>query len=342
MNASAAFCIVALTALSACAVQEHPVPASEQWLTYTGQDQRPGNGKHIVLVAAEQEYRAEQAMPMLARMLAKHHGFDCTVLFAQKDGMVDPTQKTRPEDKEMFHDIPGIEHIAKADLLILFNRFITLPDEQIQHVIQYLDSGKPIFGIRTANHGFSGNFPYRVNDKKVRFGEDVLGGSFRGHHGGWHREGTRGIVVEANKSHPILTGVTDVFGPSDVYRTYGKGKSLPETCTSLLLGQPLVGLNPTDAPNTKKEALPVAWTNSWTGSKGESARVFHVTMGSARDYQSAGLRRLSTNAIYWCLDLEDKITADSSVEIVGDYQPLKSGFNYDALGVVPHPAHHYK
>lgn len=337
--------LVTLALACASPAQAHPIPASKQWLNYEGQEDLPGSGKLIILVAAEQEYRSEQSMPMLARMLSKHHGFDCTVLFAQRDGMVDPTQSTPPEkdDEDVkFHDIPGLEHLARADLMILFNRFMTLPKEQLAHLINYLDSGKPLIGIRTANHGFSGRFPYKVNGKNVRFGDDVLGGAFRGHHGGWHRESTRGIVVDENQGHVILRGVTDVWGPSDVYRTYGKDKSLPERCTALLLGQPLTGLNHDDPPNEKKIPLPIAWTTTWTGSTGNTARVFHVTMGSARDYQSAGLRRLTTNAAYWCLALEEQIKPDSNVDIVGAYKPLKSGFNYKQLGVIPHPPHHYQ
>lgn len=337
--------LAACTLASAGVAQAHPTPTSKQWLNYSGSRDLPGTGKLIVLVAAEQEYRSEQSMPMLARMLAKHHGFDCTVLFAQRNGMVDPTQSTPPSkdnSADKFHDIPGLEHLAKADLLILFHRFMTLPEDQLGHLIGYFDSGKPLIGIRTANHGFSGKFPYKVNGKNVRFGEDMLGGSFRGHHGGWHRESTRGIVVEANRDHAILRGVTDVWGPSDVYRTFGVDQSLPKRCTALLLGQPLTSLNHDDPPNKKKIPLPVAWTTSWTGATGKTARVFHVTMGSARDYQSAGLRRLTSNAVYWCLKLEDKIDANSSVDIVGDYEPLKSGFNYEKLGVMPRPPEHYK
>ncbi len=318
------------------------MPESPRWLTYVGED-GPGGGKHVVLVAAEQEYRAEQAMPMLAKVLAKHHGFHTTVLFAQNpDGLVNPTQPTRPQDKEIVHDIPGLEHLGKADVLILFNRFITLPDEQVRHVIEYLDSGKPLIGIRTANHGFRGNFPYEVGGKRVRFGDDVLGGAFRGHHGGWHREATRGIPVEENADHPILRGVDDVFGPSDVYRTYPKGKGLPAGCTPLLMGQPLTGLDPKDPPNEKKVALPIAWTKPWTGSAGRTSRVFHVTMGSARDFQSAGLRRLLVNAVYWGLELEDRIDGERSVDIVGGYAPRKSGFNYEKLGVKPMPVSSFR
>jgi len=325
---------------------EHPVPENPLWLNFPGSPKLKRNlarDKHIVLIAAEQEYRSEQAMPMLAKILATRHGFDCTVLFAVNDqGEVDPTQKIRWQDKQVVHNIPGLEHVASADCVIFFNRLLTLPDEQIKHVIAYLDSGKPIIGIRTANHGFLQDVPYRINGKKVRFGEDVLGGSFRSHHGDWHRDSTRGLIIEEQKKHPILRGVEDIWGPSDVYRTYPKGGSLPEGCTALVLGQPLVGRKHGDAPNTKKIPLPIAWTKTWTTSRGKSARVFHVTMGSGRDFESAGLRRMTINAAYWCLGMESKIDAERSVDIVGEYKPLASGFNYEKLGVKPKPAAAYR
>ncbi|UCF15062.1 MAG: ThuA domain-containing protein [Phycisphaerales bacterium] len=313
----------------------HPVPQSPLWLTYKGAS-GPGSAKHIVLIAADQEYRSEQSMPMLTKILAKRHGFDCTVLFSVNDkGEVDPTIKIRWEDKSVIHNIPGLEYLQKADLLILFSRLITLPDEQIKHIIDYLDSGKPIIGIRTANHGFLQNFPYEINGRKVRFGDDVLGGSFRGHHGNWHADSTRGILVEEAKDNPILRGVEDIWGPSDVYRTYPKGESPPAQCQALVYGQPLLGRNRDDSVNKEKEPLPIAWTKTWTGSTGQTARVFHVTMGSAKDYQSAGVRRLTINAAYWCLRMEQQISATSSVEYVGEYRPLASGFQYDKLNVVP-------
>jgi len=320
----------------------HPVPENPRWLTYPA-GEGAGEGRHVVLIAAEQEYRSEQSMPMLARMLARHHGFNCTVLFAvNAEGLVDPTQKIRWQDKTVVHNIPGLQHLKSADLMILHSRLLTLPDEQVQHIVDYIDSGRPILGIRTANHGFLENFPYELNGKKVRFGDDVLGGAFRGHHGNWHRDSTRGIVVEDQRGHPILRGVKDVWGPSDVYRTYPEGKSLPQGCTALMFGQPLTGRSHEDPPNKKKIPLPIAWTKTWTGSKGIPARVFHVTMGSAKDYESAGLRRMTTNAAYWCMGLEDKIRPDSSVDYVGPYTPLASGFNYPKLEVKPRPVSYYR
>ncbi|MGY8659982.1 MAG: ThuA domain-containing protein [Verrucomicrobiales bacterium] len=317
----------------------HPVPDSPKWLTYAGGD-GPGKGKHIVLIAADQEYRSEQAMPMMAGILSKHHGFDCTVLFCVNDkGEVDPTMPVYPkkgaEADFKEHRIPGLENLASADLVIFFNRLLTLPKKQLDLIVAYLDSGKPMIALRTANHGFRGALPYKINGKNVNFGRDILGGAFMGHHGRWHADSTRGTIVEELKDHPISRGVTDIWGPSDVYRTYKEGTGLPEGCTALVWGQPLMGRNHGDKTNPDKEALPVAWFKNWKTSKGQNARVFQSTMGSAKDLQSAGLRRLIINAAYWGMELESKITGDRSVEYVAPYSPLASGFNYEKLGVTP-------
>jgi hypothetical protein len=336
-----ALIVAALVSAAAAPAADHPVPDSPQWLTFPGGD-GPGQGKHVVFIAADQEYRSEFVMPMLAKVLAKHHGFHCTVLFSLNDkGEVDPTLKTRYDDKTITHNVPGLEHLAKADLLVVFSRLITLPEKQLQHIYDYLDAGKPVIGIRTANHGFLG-FEYKKGGKKVDFGEDILGGSFRNHHGRWQADSTRGIVVEKNKDHAVLKGVTDVWGPSDVYRTFKEGGSLPADCVPLLDGQPLKGRKQDDAVNPDLIALPVAWVKTWTSDKGKTARVFHTTMGSAEDYQNAGLRRLTVNAAYWCLGMEEKIDPKAKVDVVGEYDPLPSGFNYPKLKVVPQKPSFYK
>jgi hypothetical protein len=163
-----------------------------------------------------------------------------------------------------------------------------------------------------------------------------------GHHGNWHQDSTRGNIVPELKDHPILIGVSDIWGNSDVYRTYKEGTSLPAGCTALVWGQPLMGRKPDDAPNPKLEPLPVAWFKNWQTSEGKTARVFQSTMGSGTDLDSAGLRRLIINAAYWCMEMESSITAERSVEIVGAYKPLESGFDYKELGVEPKPVSAYK
>ena len=183
------------------APRTHPVPEDPRWLTYPAK----GGGEdapHVVFVVGDQEYRSEECTPMLAELLAERHGMHTTVLFAQDEqGRVDPTSKIKWEDKEIVHDIPGLEHLEGADAAIFYTRLLSLPPEQLASIYGYLDSGKPILAIRTANHGFI-DWDYRVDGKRVPFGEGVLGGSFRGHHGNWSRDSTRASVVAEHAGTP--------------------------------------------------------------------------------------------------------------------------------------------
>ena len=335
-----------LTSLLAFLMSASLLSAKDEapWLSYAG-GEGPGKGKRIVLIAADQEYRSEQSMPMLAKILSAHHGFDCTVLFAVNEkGEVDPTMPVYPEKgKELKeHHIPGLENLASADLVIFFPRLLTLPMGERELIVKYIDSGKPMIALRTANHGFHGALPYKIEGKQVNWGNDVLGGTFMGHHGNWHADSTRGVIVADQKEHPILMGVSDIWGNSDVYRTYKEGGSLPAGCTALVWGQPLMGRKHDDPVNPKLEPLPVAWFKNWQTSGGKVARVFQSTMGSGDDLESAGLRRLIINAVYWGLGMESAITPTRSVEIVGTYKPLESGFNYQELGVIPKPISAYR
>ena len=318
--------------------EEHP------WLEYPG-GEGPGKGKRVVFIAADQEYRSEQGMPMLAKVLSTHHGFQTTVLFGVNEKLeVDPTMPVYPEKGQPLkeHNVPGLETLEKADLVVFFPRLLTLPMEQREAIVRYVDSGRPMISLRTGNHGFHAALPYKKNGKQVRWGEDIFGGAFMGHHGRWMADSTRGLIVPDQMEHPILKGVKGIWGDSDVYRTYKEGTSLPEGCTALVWGQPLMGRKETDEPNTKLEPLPVAWFKHWETSEGKKARVFQSTMGSATDLKNEGLRRLIVNASYWCMGMEAEISPTRSVEPVGTYAPLESGFNYKKIGVEPKPVSAYR
>ena len=122
------------------------VRAADPWVVYEGGD-GPGKGKHVVLVSGDEEYRSEEALPQLAKILSKHHGFKCTVLFAidPKDGTINPDRRD---------NIPGLEALGKADLMVIFTRFRDLPDAQMKHIADYVESGRPVVGLRTATHAF--------------------------------------------------------------------------------------------------------------------------------------------------------------------------------------------
>ncbi|HEV3080887.1 MAG TPA: ThuA domain-containing protein [Gemmataceae bacterium] len=310
--------------------------AADPWVVYDGFT-GPGKGKHIVLVSGDEEYRSEEALPQLAKILASRHGFKCTVLFAidPKDGTINPIIRD---------NIPGLEALDTADLMIIFTRFRDLPDEQMKHIVDYVESGRPIIGMRTATHAFGikGNKTYAKYawDNKEwsgGFGRQVLGETWVNHHGQHGKQSTRGIVARGEESHPILRGIKDgdIWCPTDVY---GVRLPLPGDSKPLVLGQVLQGMKPGDetvAGKQNEPMMPVAWVKSYAGPSGKSARVFATTMGASQDLESEGLRRLLVNAAYWSMGMEDKIPEKAKVELVGEYEPLPFKFGGAAKGLKP-------
>ena len=296
--------------------------ASAQGVVLKGKD-GPGNGKHIVFVIGDDEYRSEDGMPQLAKILTVHHGFKCTLLFAlnKETGEIDPSTQD---------NIPGLEALETADLMVIFTRFRELPDAQMKHIIDYTNSGRPIVGLRTATHAFNysrnpaspyAKYSFRSKDPEGGWGRQVLGETWINHYGHHKHESTRGVVVKGKEDHPIMRGVETIWGPSDVYGlTTLSGDSAP-----LVMGVVLKGMDPKDEPNTEKPPVPVAWTKTFTGNQGKAARVFATTMGHAHDLKCQNFRRLLVNACYWGLAMEDKIPAKSNVELVGEYDPNPIG-----------------
>ena len=306
--------------------------AGQPWVTYEGKE-GPGKGKHIVFVTGDEEYRSEESMPQLAKILAERHGFRCTVLFAinKETGEIDPVT---PDN------IPGLDKLADADLMVLFVRFRELPDEQMQKIMDYTNSGKPIVALRTATHPFFyrknpdspfAKWSWRSTDPKGGYGREVLGETWVAHHGKHQHESTRGVPAEGMADHPILRGIEDIWGPSDVYSiTTLTGDSKP-----VVMGQVLVGMNPDDEVNTDKAFMPIAWTKSYTGAEGKTSRIFTTTMGHGHDLKNEGVRRMLVNACYWALGMEDQIPAKSNVDLVGEYDPLPIGFGKHRTGMKP-------
>jgi hypothetical protein len=122
-----------------------------------------------------------------------------------------------------------------------------------------------------------------------------------------------------------------MWGESDVYGiTTLSGDSKP-----LIMGQVLSGMDPKDKPNPDKELVPVAWTKTYTGEKGKTARIFTTTMGHSFDFKSEGFRRLLVNACYWAIGMEEKIPAKSKVDFVGRYDPNQIGMGKHKKGLKP-------
>jgi type 1 glutamine amidotransferase len=306
--------------------------ADDPWVVFEGR-KGPGKGKHIVFLAGDDEYRSEEVIPQFAKITAVHHGFKCTVLFAvnKETGEIDPST---------LDNIPGLEALKTADMMVMFLRFRELPDDQMKYIIDYTNSGKPIMGLRTSTHAFNyrkhkdspyAKYSFRSPEPKGGYGRQVLGETWAGHYGGHGRESTRGLIAKGMENNPIVKGCEDIWGPSDVYTiTTLTGDSKP-----LIMGQVLIGMNPKDKPHPTKKLMPVAWTKTYTGTKGKAARVFATTMGHGDDLKSEGFRRLLVNGCYWAMGMEDKIPARSKVDFVGEYNPNRIGMGRHKKGVKP-------
>lgn len=151
------------------------------------------------------------------------------------------------------------------------------------------------------------------------------------HHGAHKKEATRGIIEPGAEKDPILRGVADIFGTTDVY-----GATPPEDAKILVRGQVLQGMEPTDAPveGAKNDPMmPIVWTRQIKSESGATEKVLTTTMGAASDLPNEGLRRLLVNGVYWGVGLE--VPAKANVEIVGEFKPLFYGPGMGAKGLKP-------
>lgn len=308
---------------------------ASQYVRYEG-GEGPGKGKNIVFVSGDEEYRSEEALPMLAAILAKKYGFTCTVLFA-----IDST--TGQIDANNPGNIPGLENLEKADLLVLFTRFRELPDNQMKYIDAYVKAGKPVIGMRTSTHAFhyaknkSSRFvkyDWQSTGKEWKdgFGKLVLGETWVDHHGHHGHEGTRVLVngIAQNKKNPILNGVKDIWVPTDVYTV----RDLPGA-DILLYGQSTSGMTPGAPVNLEKSIMPVAWTRNYQIPGGKKGKAFTTTMGAAVDLLNEDLRRLIVNACFWATGLEEKIPAKADVSFITPYEPTMFGFDSFKKGPLP-------
>ena len=299
--------------------------AAEDHIVYQPKD-GPGGGKHIVFLCGDEEYRGEEGLPMLAKILSQRHGFKCTVLFSlNAKGEIDPNnQKSLSNPKAL----------DSADAIVMLLRFRTWPDAIYKHFDDACNRGIPVVGLRTSTHAFRG--------KLGGFGKRVLGERWVSHWGAHKREACRGVIEPGAEKDPILNGVTDVFADSDVYEAYP-----PKDAKILMRGLVLENMKPDSKPSTRKKrnrqlnkvtgvndpAMAVAWTRSHKWPSGKTSPIFTSTMGAATDLLSEGLRRMIVNAIYAGLKIE--VPKKANVDYVDPYKPLFYGFNTFRKGLKP-------
>ena len=306
--------------------------AEESFVHYPGAE-GPGKGKHVVLIAGDEEYRSEECLPMLGKILSQRHGFDCTVLFSvSEEGVIDPNNQK---------SLTNPAALDQADAIVMLIRFRQWPADVMKRFEAAMDRGVPVIGLRTSTHAF--RFPKDSEFKSYNlWGKEVLGEKWVSHWGVHKKEATHGVIEPANAKHSVLNGVKDVFGDSDVYEA-----APPDDAVILLRGQVLKGMKPDDEPAdyTKKNRatgkeqpvndpmMPIAWVRELPRDGGDAQRIVTTTMGAATDLVSEDLRRLVVNGVFWGLRMD--VPEHAAVDIPGDYVPTMYGFNGFKKGVKP-------
>jgi hypothetical protein len=291
----------------------------------------PGQGKHVVFLSGDEEYRSEEGLPMLAKILSQRHGFKATVLFS-----VDPDGTINPKNGKSLSDSTALE---TADAVVMLLRFRAWPDEDMARFEKYLLAGKPIVALRTSTHAFNG-FPkgspwesWNYNNQGG-FGKRVLGETWLTHWGRHKVEATRGQIEASQKSNPLMRGVSSIFGETDVYEAYP-----PADATVLVRGLVLTGLTADTPPADYRKPrstdkveqgvndppMPVVWTRLNKNANGTTNKILTTTMGAATDLENEGLRRLVVNGVYWGLGLD--VPAKADVTYVDEYHPSFYGFD---------------
>ena len=92
---------------------------------------------HVVFVIAEQEYDSAKTFPQFAKTHLSDD-FRCTFVCAKGNQGTDR------------NDVPGLEALYDADLLVLSMRHRALPVVQMDHLERYIRVGKPIVAIRAS------------------------------------------------------------------------------------------------------------------------------------------------------------------------------------------------
>jgi putative heme-binding domain-containing protein len=275
-----------------------------------------GSAKHVVLVSGDEEYRSEETMPMLAKILSQTHGFRCTVIFAHSaDGKyIDPNNQ---------QGLRGLKALDDADLMIIGTRFRQPNDAEAAHVTKYLNSGKPVIGIRTATHAFNGDGDFGGSIPFGQFGRKILGEQWVNHHGRHKQQGAHGVVEPGKEEHPILRSVSDVFAPSDVYGV----THLTEDDNILMRGAVTETLDPDSEPiaGEKNDPMqPFAWLHNYSAPNGTAGRSFCTTGGASVDFVSEDFRRMIVNAALFLTDRE--VPAATDVGFIDPFYPSFYGF----------------
>lgn len=225
------------------------------------EDKRP----HVAFLVSDDHYDADKTLPAFAQMLREQYGCYCTVLHGQGTS-----------------DIPETAELESADCLVLFIRRLALPKEQLDRVRKYVESGKPLVGMRTSSHAFDAHGKFEEGHAEwPEFDAEVQGGNYHGH--GSNDLGTDVAIVAEQADHPILKGVE----PAKWHSTGSLYFTSPVASDTTVLMTGSLG----------DRTEPLTWTRIHN-----NGRIVYTGLGHPDDFKVPQLRKLLVNAIFWAMD----------------------------------------
>lgn len=240
--------------------------AAAAWCGWLAAAETPAARPHLVMVIADDEYRTGETLPAFT---AAELGDTFRVT-------------TVGPDAAGSGGIPGLETVEGIDVLLVSARRRPLPARQLERIRGHVAAGRPVVGIRTANHAFhlrKGEPPAGF-EQWPTFDADVFGGNYSNHLDNSLRTTARRA---ADVEHPILAGV-----PAEAFATGGSlyvVSPLGPKTTPLMLGR---------AAGVDREE-PVAWVNH----RADGGWSFYTSLGHPDDFANPVFRRLLANAIRW-------------------------------------------
>ena len=306
-----------------------PIHASS--ITYEG-GSGPGQGKHIVFLASDHEYRPRKPVrrsPASSRNISASPARSSSAWM--RDGFIEAGSSR----------VSGLEALEKADLFVISARFLNLPDDQMAHIVAYLDRGGPVVGMRTSSHAFKipagskyakYDFKSKAADYENGFGHQILGNTWVGHYGTNHKQGTRITTVPEQRGHVVLTGVGETaFCHAGAY--VGKA-GLPTSRSSPPPSRSCRWI-PARSRTPRSRRCPPRGRATTRRRTAPKHRVFHTTQGASEDILDDNYRRLVINGILWAAGMEKEIKADLDISFVGPYRPGTFSFGGYARQVKP-------
>jgi len=287
---------------SECAGSARTEHDGVRWLNAMSPNGWQSAARHVVLVGADDEYRSEISMPLIADCLERDVGARTTVAFPANPAtrQLDVARRDHIEHLGMLHD---------ADVGVLFMRWRELDASNSSALNDFLRSGQPVVGLRTSTHlvrtpGLAAANP-PADSIDVELPTRIFGQRWISHHGAGTR--TRILAPEGTAvQHPILRGVRGgVEVPSWLYDV----TPLPDDCTVLLWGEVVGG------ERTPPVKQPIVWVREHMPAAGARQprlprRMAFTTLGHPGDFSEPQVRRLVEQMIVWAAGDEELIPAE--------------------------------